>query len=69
MADLVDRQQSDIVLSDDFCGLVQRQPLRVDFVINHKLPLLFFCKNDDFCVIPRNDVTYNVDNYIFLYYM
>lgn len=32
MADQVGRQQRDVVLPDDFCGLVQRQPLLADFV-------------------------------------
>lgn len=35
MADQVGGQQSDIVLPDDFCGLVQRQPLLADFVWGH----------------------------------
>jgi len=32
MADQVGGQQRDAVLADDFCGLVQRQPLLADFV-------------------------------------
>lgn len=36
MTDQVGGQQCDVVLPDDFCGLVQRQPLLADLVINHK---------------------------------
>jgi len=32
MADQVDKQQCDVVLPDDFRGLVQRQALLADFV-------------------------------------
>ncbi|EBX2980527.1 hypothetical protein DRM22_05880 [Salmonella enterica subsp. enterica serovar Glostrup] len=35
MADQVGGQQRDVVLPDDFCGLVQRQPLLADFVWGH----------------------------------
>ena len=35
MADQIGRQQRDVVLPDDFCGLVQRQPLLADFVWGH----------------------------------
>lgn len=35
VADQVGRQQRDVVLPDDFCGLVQRQPLLADFVWGH----------------------------------
>lgn len=35
MADQVGGQQRDAVLPDDFCGLVQRQPLLADFVWGH----------------------------------
>lgn len=35
MADQVGGQQCDVVLLDDFCGLVQRQPLLADFVWGH----------------------------------
>ena len=42
MADQVGRQQCDIVLSDDFCGLVQSQPLLADFVWGHGVFLFMF---------------------------
>jgi len=35
MADQVGGQQRDVVLPDDFCGLVQRQPLLADSVWGH----------------------------------
>ena len=35
MTDQVCRQQRDVVLPDDFCGLVQRQPLLAEFVWGH----------------------------------
>lgn len=35
MADQVGRQQRDVVLPDDFCGLIQRQPLLADFMWGH----------------------------------
>lgn len=35
MADQVGGQQRDVVLPDDFCGLIQRQPLTEDFVREH----------------------------------
>ncbi|ENZ8428684.1 hypothetical protein ACHA69_002240 [Klebsiella aerogenes] len=35
MADQVGGQQRDVVLPDDFCGLIQCQPLLADFVWGH----------------------------------
>ena len=32
MADQIGGQQRDVMLPDNFCGLVQRQPLLADFV-------------------------------------
>ena len=35
MADQIGGQQRDVMLPDNFCGLVQRQPLLADFVWGH----------------------------------
>jgi len=35
VADQIGGQQCDVVLPDDFCGLIQRQPLLADFVWGH----------------------------------
>ena len=40
MADQIGGQQRDVVLPDDFCGLIQRQPLLADFVWGHGAFLL-----------------------------